>query len=1006
MLSEESQISNLSTEKQDDADIRCPNCFWYFSSKTKPYILPCFHNLCDKCINNLINQKSPKCPICLKIFTKSDTNQFQVNFAFLNLVTKILANKIIFCKKCYKIFYWVEHSTICNQENFIESDEILNNIKNSCEEGIQIIKLFNQDNYHNTLVKYKNEILSLLSKLILKLRKDNINEIKKVIERIFINNGKERIEFNCREIKKNIINFLLICLDFNEYFNTNEIKRLLYPNFKELTKNGNEILTYRKKHNGKVINLYKSSNITNEIIKIDNNISCENTTKTNNKEISFLLTKTPAKKKFIFENKSSRIYKDKTLNRFGYSPPLSKLKNINNSDNKENNQIENQNKIESEDEVIDNFDDDYHEYGTEMVKEKRKNKTDVNLSPSNFREYNQNKKSKNKDLFEKSLLQDTKTEKKLIIGLNEIKVISLTKKINKSNNEDINKNQIKSNKHIIINKNNNLKNILKKENTMCKNKNICYNTEINNKLIIDNKNKTCKKNTSIQGLNTLFSSADLTKKTEKLILTKNNDDKNIKNKAPQKENECSNNSNCYLNPNIIKQIKTKNKINLKLLTNFKNNNKITYLNHHNNITKRKPVININNINNRGRANNDFILKEKNNKTCNNIDKSLNDKNKSMNKIFNNFNNIKDIIIRINKYLKLTKYINNNINNSISQNLSLLKQNISNDYNLILKDVSNNFCNIQRKYLFSFRNNTKFIILYDTDYNKFIPLDLSDILLKFPNFNSSMQFEFAENNNNFLLFITGGNELFIKDKNDYSSNSFLILNIKINININSKNKINYKKKYAIEFKDKMPSFKSYHSILFYDDNLYVIGGFDNNQKASNECFYFYYKNKEWHDLPKLNIPRGNSSICLYNKSILYLFRGKNNEGQLNTIEYLNLKETDKKIWKIINVVDYGCVWNYVSNSCNVVLEENKILIFGGEDETKLYKESFLFEVKTNNIYRGMDLKIPAAFNGQGIFNNGKIYGFDFKNKNGDYEHKIHIFDIKNNFWTLINVGNNN
>ena len=205
---------------------------------------------------------------------------------------------------------------------------------------------------------------------------------------------------------------------------------------------------------------------------------------------------------------------------------------------------------------------------------------------------------------------------------------------------------------------------------------------------------------------------------------------------------------------------------------------------------------------------------------------------------------------------------------------------------------------------------------------------------------------------------------------------------------------------------MPLPKSHHSILFFDDNLYVIGGFDNNKNASNECFYFSFSNKEWYELPKLNYARGNSSICLYNKSLLYVFKGRNNEGLLKTIEYLNLKEKNNFLWKIINVVDWGYVWNLAYNSCNVVLEENKILIFGGEDETKLYKESFLFDIKNNNIYRGMDLKIPAAFNGQGIYDNKKIYGFDFKNKNGDYEHKIHIFDIKDNIWTLINARNDN
>ena len=42
----------------------------------------------------------------------------------------------------------------------------------------------------------------------------------------------------------------------------------------------------------------------------------------------------------------------------------------------------------------------------------------------------------------------------------------------------------------------------------------------------------------------------------------------------------------------------------------------------------------------------------------------------------------------------------------------------------------------------------------------------------------------------------------------------------------------------------------------------------------------------------------------------------------------------------------------------------------------------------------------------IYNDGKVFGFDFKNKNGDYEHKVHILDIKNSYWKLINAENNN
>ena len=1007
LISEESHLSNISTEKekQDDGDIRCPNCSWYFSSNTKPYILPCFHNLCDKCINILIQQKNPKCPLCSKIFTHEETNPFQVNFAFLNLVTKILSNKVIFCKKCYKIFYWYEHYTICDQENFIEVDDIFNDIKNYCEKGIEIINIFNNNNNNNenenkelnifntSLNKYKNEIMVLLSKLILKIRKKNCNKIKKDVDKIFIIKEKKNIkfEFDYKEIKNKIINFLLICIEHSEYFNRDDIMSVIQPylynteNNRESTyfKKGNEIMIKNNIIN-QTTRCSNSSNstiskYTKKIFKPENNYSCENTNylnklSTNPNQILFI--KTPTKKKIFFENQTSKIYKIKEkvlLNENKnqikiFSPDTFLLKNKKyfNKENKENKQI-NKKEIESEEEeFIDNFDDDYHEINNIN--------NDMNYKPDKFNKMkliNRNSNLNIKDIFEKSLLQDSKSEKKLIIGLNEVKVISLKKKINKN---------MKLSLKDINNTKTNLNN--------SKEKNILNNSKKNNNINIKIFKK--KRINSISTLNSIFST-EITKSNNNSntnILNKNND-----NKMNKKINS----------PTNVLSDKSKNLFNINLydLKVNKNNSKMIFLNQsNNNIKKTKPVINTNNINN------NFF--EYNNKKNNYINNLSNTNNNSMNKIFKNFNNIKDIVNNVNEYVKITKYIGDNVDNNLEHNINVLKKNISEDYTLLLDDVVNNFINIQRRFLFSFKNNTKFIILYDTEYNNFIPLDLSDILPNFPNFNSSMQFEFIENNDHYLLFISGGNTGLLKTKEnpEHSNDTFIIINIKINIDINNKNKINYKKKYIIEHKDKMPSGKSNHSILYHKNNLYIIGGFDANKNISNECFYFSCKEKKWYELPKLNIQRANGSLCMYNKSLLYVFRGRNNEGELNSIEYLNINNKSDNMWILVNVVDCGYVWNNAYNSCTVVLDENKILIFGGENENKLYKDCFLFDIKSNNVYRGMNLKIPASFCSQGIYNNGKIYGFDFKNKNGDYDHKIHIFDVKNNIWSLINTGNNN
>ena len=1038
MISEESHISTLSIEKQDDEDIRCPNCYWYFSINTKPYILPCFHNLCDKCINNLIQEKNPKCPVCSKTFSHNGENPFQVNFGFLNLVTKILTNKIIFCKNCYKIYYWKDHCASCNQEDFIEADEIFNDIKKACDNGINIINLINdKDNNNNILNKYKNEIMVLLTKMINKIRKKNLNKIKKELENLFTQNGKEKFEFNFEDIKNNIVSFLLICINYPEYFDKNEIIKTIGPYIILMNNPNMNILAFKNNQFNKKSNILSNNTMFNQRKKIknENNNSNQNTTYTTYKINKIIFAQTPTKEKIIFEKKKNKIINDKDKDKDLNICTNNNNNNVNQlyndkcfSENKDNkifdNKIKNKKEKESEDELIDNNDDDYFDNETQINERNKqtnssKNKTTLNKKVNKekniingndmnlFQKKVINSSSKKipvKDIFEKSI-QDTKIQKKIIIGLNETKIISLQKMINNNKNKSNSQDVIMKNNKIQINKNQNKENINDKNylkineftyrennnnNETPLNNNINVAEEKNNKISL---NKIEKKITQANPL-TILLSPDLTKSYD---YSSFKNIKNIKKYISPKMNINSTKNRYSINMNNLRIKKGKEKINLYLFNKNKKNTFLNISNSNDNFIKKKQFINFSNINN---LTNTFFEGDNTRNSYGNILSTPNNANKTMNNILKNFNTTKDIISNINKFTGVTEYINSIINNDINNNISLLKENLSEDYNLLLNEVINNYFNVQRNYLFSFKNNTKSIVLFDIEYNNFIPLDLSDILTNFPNFNSSIQFEFIDNNDSYLLFITGGNERIIKGNNNYSSDSFLIINIKLNINIDSKNKIDYTKKYIIEYKDKMPLCKSHHSTIFYNNNLYIIGGYDNNKIVSKECFYFSYKNKSWHNMPNLNMPRANCSICLYNKSILYIFRGRNNEGGLNTIEYLDINNIENNNWNLINVLDYGFVWNNIYNSCVVPFEENRILIFGGEDENKIYKESFLFDINNNNVYRGLDLKIPAAFNGQGIYNNGKIYGFDFKNKNGDYEHKLHIFDIQNNYWSLI------
>jgi len=47
----------------------------FFSSNTKPYILPCNHNICLNCVDTLISEKNTKCPICNFKFSEKEAKK-------------------------------------------------------------------------------------------------------------------------------------------------------------------------------------------------------------------------------------------------------------------------------------------------------------------------------------------------------------------------------------------------------------------------------------------------------------------------------------------------------------------------------------------------------------------------------------------------------------------------------------------------------------------------------------------------------------------------------------------------------------------------------------------------------------------------------------------------------------------------------------------------------------------------------------------------------------------
>ena len=379
------------------------------------------------------------------------------------------------------------------------------------------------------------------------------------------------------------------------------------------------------------------------------------------------------------------------------------------------------------------------------------------------------------------------------------------------------------------------------------------------------------------------------------------------------------------------------------------------------------------INNRRRDKSDIFKNKVKAEKDNNLSLS------SMNKLFKHFNKVNEIVNEMNNFNDSLLYISDYINREIDLNIFLLNNIIYYDYNLLLNEISYNYNQYPRRYILSHINHTKKLFLYNTILNRNKTKDFENVLTDSENFDDSMSIDFNDDD---LIFITGGIE-----KSIYNcSNKFIILKWSNE---------------QIEYKGSLPNRKAYHSTIYFDNKLYLVGGINTEKKVSKDCLYFSLKEKKWQSLPSLNKERANCSLCLYNNKVLYAFRGRDDNDVLDTIEYIKLN-SNRISWKIIKPKDLGFIWHSAQNSLVMTIDKDKILILGGEDKKgNLYDDTILFEINNKKVYKGLDLVLGAAFKSQGCINQGKYFCADYKNEENNVNMGgIHIYNVKENKWTLI------
>ena len=937
---------------QEDEEIKCPKCFSFFSSLTKPYILPCNHNICLNCINALIDKKNPKCPICSFHFDKKDKNSFEVNFTFLNIIIKILETKIIFCPQCNKIFYWKEHYKFCEQKNFQNCDNILDEIKINCEESAKILKLIKENG--DLINKYKIELYNVTNNIMKEIHKKYINKVKFSIKNKLLNT-KYSIDF--QKVKYDMINFIKLFLPYSEYFDTNEISKIVENNNYARINNTNILCNSYSDMKNKTKALINKKNAFSPPVKnlvlsekkyqtiINNN---EISKKINNKINKFLNNKNirnkNTMKEIISEVKEPEedlslplevtILDDEGVNgtervkiKKYHDNNISKFKKINIVSQEDLNK-ENKSTIQNDKSIL------------------KKNVKKNDLTQLN-QQTHQKKSSKFdiKSILNAEDIDEDNTKNKIIVGLKDIKVVSLKQSMQNLNNNKFKLNLIKSKmklpgKKISLG---HINNFVKKS---PKNNNINDNTKKDN---VNNNGRMLKKINFDTPSLSLLRSSEFVKRDFRFVSNEQNMNKNSSKK---------NNKNNNLN------------INMSLASTTSGfNNLLDVINTPYTINHASTKENLSSRNNTKKL---YSVPQKNSPFVNE-------------NMLNNYNSTKESVYKLKKYYDMISFLSSEINNNVDKNISLLNDKIMSNYDLLLSEIAFKSPRVQKNFCFSFFPNTYNIILYDPFNKKFTVKNFNHIL---NNKNKTILKPFDLSNSiifddNDLICITGGT----------SSNDKIII-----ISLSNEN---------IIYNKAMPCRKAFHKSIFINNKLYIIGGESQNKKVSSECFSFDLSQKNWNSLPQLKKARKNFSLCFYNESILYVFMGEDDTNILDSIEFIDINNLNNKTigWSIFKPIDYGFVWHSMKNSLVINIDRDKILIIGGEDnQNNLYKDCFLFKPSNNNIFKGIDLRVPAAFISEGCFYKDEIFGLDYKNKTQNHFWILHIYNIKNNFWNAAYINN--
>ena len=188
----------------------------------------------------------------------------------------------------------------------------------------------------------------------------------------------------------------------------------------------------------------------------------------------------------------------------------------------------------------------------------------------------------------------------------------------------------------------------------------------------------------------------------------------------------------------------------------------------------------------------------------------------------------------------------------------------------------------------------------------------------------------------------------------------------------------------------------HAMIKINRTIYVIAGYNKKKSILRKCEKYDIIKNNWIQIAPLNDERNFLSSTVVNKRIIYVFGGNLSQDKGYT-DIFEKYDTESSIeWNKI-IINKNEQWSVRYGLGSIQISNNEILIFGGLSENEYYMDSFIFDIKKNQLTKiDKSLMMKEAFyQREPLYYQDKVYIYGFWSK------VINIFDIKNKSWTVNN-----